>query len=169
MILIEGPDWGDATFFGNWLLAAADVDRFHREAVKAPDPNYCKAVERLEVVSELSFSWWAMHFIEELGTKGVTMSICADSQESEYIAMMSQMGFFTQTGDRYQMTVPSHVDIQTVKRSILALAETEDSDYVIHTEVFVHSLPSSEAKWWQDTLARMNDDQRLVDRAILLE
>jgi hypothetical protein len=36
-VLIEGPNWGDAKFYGKWLLAAAQAETFWKEARKDPD------------------------------------------------------------------------------------------------------------------------------------
>jgi hypothetical protein len=33
-ILIEGPRWGGAKFYGRWLLAAAEAQRLFNEATK---------------------------------------------------------------------------------------------------------------------------------------
>jgi hypothetical protein len=46
-ILVEGPEWGDAEFFGKWLLAADKANRLWNEAAK--DSNFAKRVERLRV------------------------------------------------------------------------------------------------------------------------
>ena len=33
-IVVEGPPWGDAEFYGKWLLAAAEANAFRDEAFK---------------------------------------------------------------------------------------------------------------------------------------
>jgi hypothetical protein len=33
-ILVEGPPWGDAEFYGKWLLAATEADAFRDEALR---------------------------------------------------------------------------------------------------------------------------------------
>ena len=30
-VLVEGPRWGDAEFYGNWLLAAAKAEAFGKK------------------------------------------------------------------------------------------------------------------------------------------
>ena len=35
-ILIEGPRWGDAEFYGRWLLAAAKAEALWKKAIKDP-------------------------------------------------------------------------------------------------------------------------------------
>jgi hypothetical protein len=44
-VLVEGPTWGDAQFYGEWLLAAAKAQLFWTDAVKdqqfAKELNVC--------------------------------------------------------------------------------------------------------------------------------
>jgi hypothetical protein len=54
---------------------------------------------------------------------------------------MVEMGFFTLTGDRYQMTLPTKLDMDRVKQAHLKLAGTEDENW-IHPERRVMSLRS---------------------------
>jgi hypothetical protein len=35
-ILVEGPRWGDAEFYGRWLLAAVEARRLFTEATRDP-------------------------------------------------------------------------------------------------------------------------------------
>jgi hypothetical protein len=48
-VLIEGPRWGDAEFYGNWLLAAAKANRLVQQA-EARDPEFRKAREIIEIL-----------------------------------------------------------------------------------------------------------------------
>lgn len=36
-ILVRGPSWGDALFYGEWLLAAAKAETFWKDALKDLD------------------------------------------------------------------------------------------------------------------------------------
>ena len=40
-ILVEGPSWGDAEFYGRWLLDAAKVNQLLQQA-KRDDPDFRK-------------------------------------------------------------------------------------------------------------------------------
>ncbi len=42
-ILVEGPNWGDAEFYGKWLLAAAQAETFWKEARE--DSDFYKQVQ----------------------------------------------------------------------------------------------------------------------------
>src|SRR5689334_1386182 len=46
-ILIEGPRWGDAEFYGKWLLMAAKAQTLWKEAYA--DPEFESRVDRLTV------------------------------------------------------------------------------------------------------------------------
>ena len=43
-ILVEGPSWGDAEFYGRWLLDAAKVNQLLQQA-KRDDPDFRKAID----------------------------------------------------------------------------------------------------------------------------
>ena len=47
-ILIEGPRWGDAEFYGRWLLAAAKAEALWKEAIS--DPSFEKRIELVKVL-----------------------------------------------------------------------------------------------------------------------
>ena len=56
-ILIEGPKWGDAEFYGNWLLMAAKAEALWKEAVN--DPSFDDQVMRLMVADIPDFGMGA--------------------------------------------------------------------------------------------------------------
>ena len=80
---------------------------------------------------------------------------------------MAEMGFFTLTGDRYQMTLPTNLDLDTVKQACLKLAETKDEDW-IHPQRLVVAMPRSQAEKYQRLLRNVSQAQRLADRRALL-
>lgn len=47
-ILVEGPKWGNAEFYGEWLRAAAKAEALWNKALE--DPDFEKKVERLSVI-----------------------------------------------------------------------------------------------------------------------
>ena len=53
-ILIEGPRWGDAEFYGRWLLAAAKAEALWKEAIS--DPSFQKQIEVVKVLVIPDFS-----------------------------------------------------------------------------------------------------------------
>ena len=73
--------------------------------------------------------------------------------------LMAEMGFFVQTGKRYQMTVPEKLNTEIVKQAHLKLAATEDENW-IHPERLVVDMPYSEAQKYQ--LHNLPQDQRPI-------
>jgi hypothetical protein len=82
---------------------------------------------------------------------------------------MTEMGFFVRTGQRYQMTIPTRLDIHKLKSAMLKLAQTEDEEYYLHPEYLVATMPYAEAEAWQHRLRDMDQDRRHADRLLLLE
>lgn len=165
-LLIEGPRWGDAAFYGGWLLEAAKANKLWIEGKR--DPVFAKQVERLEVCYFLDFGVMATILLRKLLGLS-TMIVALDSEDAETVAMMAGMGFFVLTGERYQMTVPTKLDLATVKRALLDLTETEDSECMFHPERLVATMSRSSAVAWQDRLGDMDEDLRVADRHLLLE
>jgi hypothetical protein len=44
-VLIQGPKWGDAQFYGGWLLAASKAETFWKEAYA--DPDFKKQIDHV--------------------------------------------------------------------------------------------------------------------------
>ena len=139
-ILVEGPSWGDAEFYGRWLLDAAKANELLQKA-KRDDSELRKAIDALEMVRYLDFGIMATVFVSQFTDKKFhTFVVNADSVDLIEFVLMAEMGFFTLTGDRYQMTTPSNLDMDKVKRAHLKLARTEDENW-IHPERLVVDIP----------------------------
>jgi len=166
-ILVEGPSWGDAEFYGRWLLDAAKVNQLLQQA-KRDDPDFRKAIDALEMVRCLDFGIMATVFVSQFTDKKFhTFVVNANSVDLIEFVLMAEMGFFALTGDRYQMTTPSNLDMDKVKQAHLKLARTEDEDW-IHPERLVVDIPYARATTYQRLLNDMNQEQRLADRRLLL-
>ena len=126
-VLIEGPRWGDAEFYGKWLSAAAEAEAFWKEAFK--DPGFKKQVERVCVVYIPDFGMTASVMLMQLKEYRTTFVVSLDSEEVEEFAMMVAMGtFFVPINQRYQMALPSRLTAAKVKAAILKYAQTESED-----------------------------------------
>jgi hypothetical protein len=166
-VLIEGPAWGDAEFYGNWLLNAAKANELLQQA-KSDDPDFRSSIDVLEVWRGLDFGIMATWFIAQFVDKNFeTFVIDPDSVELIDFVLLAEMGFFTLTGDRYQMTLPTKLDIDRIKRAHLKLAETEDEEW-IHPERLVVGMPHERVMKFERLLREMDQDQRLADRRALL-
>ena len=82
--------------------------------------------------------------------------------------MMVEMGFFVRTGERYQMVIPTRLNMKKVKTAMLKLAETEDDHYDLHPEYLVATMRYTQTKEWQARLRQMSQDHRCADRNLLL-
>ena len=88
-----------------------------------------------------------------------------DQQE---LVMMVELGFFGLTGQRYQMVIPTQLNIEMVKKAALKFAHTMDEEHFLHPEYLVATMPYTQAKEWQTRLRDMDRNQRCADRVLLL-
>ena len=166
-ILVEGPAWGDAEFYGKWLLSAAKANDLLQQA-KTDDPEFRNAIDTLEVLHGLHFGIMATVFLSYFVDKEFqTFVLNSSSEDLLSFVLMAEMGFFVQTGKRYQMTVPEKLNTEIVKQAHLKLAGSEDDEW-IHPERFAVDLPYPQAKMYQRLLREMSEKQRLADRRALL-
>ena len=166
-VLVEGPAWGDAEFYGNWLLMSAKANGLLRQA-RSDDPEFSQLIDTLEMLQCLDFGIMATVFLSQLADTNVqSFVIGLDAEDLVDFVLMVEMGFFTLTGGRYQMTVPTKLDMELVKQAHLKLAGTEDEEW-IHPERFVIDMSRERAIKFQRLLRDMDQDQRLADRRALL-
>lgn len=168
-IVVEGPSPGDARFVSQWLQEALAADAM-LASIFANEPNFRETISRLEIISCVEFGPAAMAFIT-MWLKDLTafaMDVLG-SEWGEMFSIMSELGFFTLTGDRYQITVPRGLTPDSIKLALGRLAETEDSDFVLHQELIVHTISFEAAQQWGNRLDKLPWQQRLADRDILLE
>ena len=86
----------------------------------------------------------------------------------DMLCIMTELGFYELTGDRYQMTLPARLNAAAVRNAVLKLANTMDEDEVVHPERLVVSMSRPEAKDWHRRLSKLSETARLTDRRILL-
>jgi hypothetical protein len=166
LILVEAPAWGDAKFYAQWLLDAAKANDLLHQAQKE-DPEFRERIETLEVLHCLDFGIMATVFLSQMVGKYYTFVVDTNSWDANDFVLMAEMGFFTLTGDRYQMTLPTNLDIVTVKKAHLKLADTEDKHW-IHPERLFVAMPKPRAQMYQRLLGKIGQAQRLADRKALL-
>ena len=168
-IVVEGPPWGDAEFYGKWLLAAAEANAFRDEAFK--ESGFRKKPVWDHYIPDFGLSAFLM--LMRLKEYRTSFVVGLDSKEGEEFVMMLGMGFFAPiNGHYYQMALPSYLTAEEVKGSILRYAETETEDCVLHPEylVFPTSLMSiAQAKAWQDRLRDIDEFCRNDNHSMLPE
>ena len=166
----------DAEFASRWLAAASQADRILSDHC-ITDPEFKSAIDSLGVVSAVEFSPAAMAFVHFWLDKQSAFSLnLFDLEWAQNFAFMAAAGFFSRTGQHYQMTVPDALTTETIARAMLQLAATEDNDYYLHPESILTTMTKAEAcravrsiKWpdrtqlttWSDSDAspaeRLND------------
>jgi hypothetical protein len=114
------------------------------------------------------FAVAALYMLLELREQRVTFLLRLDSEDADMFAMMTEMGCFAMTGQRYQMAIPKRLNMTKVKKALLRYAQTEDSEYILHPEHLVTAMPFLEAKAWQKRLRAMRENHRNADRHVLL-
>jgi hypothetical protein len=154
-VLVEGPSWGDAEFYGRWLLAAAEAEAFWKNAYN--DSEFLKQVDRVCVGCIPHFGISATLIMTELRQYKTSLVIDLNTEEGESFVMMVAMGFFTFSNSRYQMTIPSGLTEMQVKHAILKLAQTEDAEFMLHPEHLVTAISFAEARAWQDRMCAMDE------------
>jgi hypothetical protein len=154
--LVTGPSWGDAGFYGKWLLAASRAEKFSREAQQ--DPAFLKNIDSLTVVYDLDFSLAAtLMFMQLMEFHNHLILRADDVFKTDHFAMMASMGFFRSVGRHHHMSLPKRLQPIDVKRAILSYAETEDKEFVLHPEHLVAAMLLTEAKAHQIRLRALDE------------
>src|SRR6266436_6411042 len=167
-VLVEGPAPGDAHFLGRWLLAAAEADKLLQEQFEQ-DPSFKLTISRIELLYAFTFSPTATKCIELLMKDLTSFSLSVLDLFGEVFVVMADIGFFSRTGDRYQITIPKTVTHAKIKAALLGLVKTEDEDHILHPEHLVRCLDQREIRDWRLRLDRLPWTHRVADRNILLD
>ena len=154
-VLIEGPRIGDAAFYGEWLLAAAKADGLWKEAFTCR--SFQSQVGRLTIAYLPDFGIAASRMLSQLLEDFVSFVIPLDEGvDQQELVMMVELGFFGLTGQRYQMVIPTQLNIEMVKKAALKFAHTMDEEHFLHPEYLVATMPYTQAKEWQTRLRDMD-------------
>jgi hypothetical protein len=162
-VLVEGPAWGNADFYGHWLLEAAKAQRLLDQA-RRDDAAFDEALDTtIELFYCLDYGMLATAFLSQFAKDNQMQSFIFDIAYFDpiHFSLMAEMGFFALTGDRYQMILPQNLSMEQVKQAHLELAGTEHWPDPV-------AIPHGRAIQLQRLLGEMNQDQRLADRRLLL-
>ena len=111
-ILVEGPRWADIKFYARWLLAVARADEFWKKAIK--DPVFKKQVDRLLVDTIPDFRIGATVMLSRLEKNSASFVVQINNEdEGVEFVMLAEMGLFIRTGQRYQMVVPTRLNMES--------------------------------------------------------
>jgi hypothetical protein len=169
-ILVEGPRWADAEFYGKWLLMATKAQALWEKAIKYA--HFKKQIELLTAIYIPQFDLSASLFLFQLKKNLVSFTIPLHGEdwgELDQFTLMAEMGFFVLTAGRYQMAIPAKLNMNLVKSAALSYAKTEVEDEGLHPEYLVTTMPYAQAEEWQTRLRDMNEEQRCAERAVLLD
>jgi hypothetical protein len=154
-VLVQGPAWGDAQFYGQWLLAAGKAEAFWKEAYA--DQDFKQQIDRVCDAYNPDFGIAATVMIMQLREYRTTLLLELNSEDGDDFAMMAEMGFFAHGNALYQMTLPSSLTLEKVKAAIFKFAKTEDDEFTLHPEYLVTAMPLSEATTLQNRLRAITD------------
>jgi hypothetical protein len=59
---------------------------------------------------------------------------------------MAELGFFSSTGNRFQLTIPRDISGMKIERALLKLLSTEDDEYQLYPEFLVWENMLSKTK-----------------------
>jgi hypothetical protein len=167
-LLVEGPGCGDAEFTCQWIQSAIDADRLLKQQFSG-DLSFRPNIDRREVARLIEFGPAAMAFVgmwlSQVGTFSLDLLDC---EWAEMFCVMALVGFFTQTGERYQMTVPKDLKAERIRDALIRLAETEDTGQYVHPEKLLNPMTLKQMFVWKERLDRMTSQNRLADRDSLL-
>jgi hypothetical protein len=154
-ILVQGPRWGDALFYGEWLLAAAKAETFWKHALK--DPHFKKQVEPVHVCYIPDFGIAATAMIVRLSDHSTSFLLDMNREGIDEFVMMAGMGLFAQHEQRYRMAVPTEMTAEEVRTSIPSYAKTQDDQFELHPEYLVTGMPYSRALGLQARLHAIDE------------
>jgi hypothetical protein len=154
-VLVQGPSWGDAQFYGEWLLAAARAEAYRKES--CADENFKRLMDRVCAAHVPDFGVAATFMIMQLKEYLTTFLIELNSIDGDDFTMMAEMGFFEQRDTHYQMVLPSSLTLEKVKAAIFKYSKTEDDEFMLHPEYLVTAMPLSEATTLQRRLRAIHD------------
>jgi hypothetical protein len=158
----DGPDWGDARFIADWLSAVLAADS-KIETYLVEHPKFRSRISRLEVESPIEFRPAAMFLLAEwLQPRGEAayvwdISFHVDIEQdwcAELFAIMANIGFFELKGQHYKMSIPKSLEMTVVRKTLLRLARTEDSNYYLYPERLLHTMSWPDAERCKANLRR---------------
>jgi hypothetical protein len=167
-VVVEGPSCGDAEFIRDWLNAAVKSDQVLQLLFEL-HPGFRRSISRLETMYSIEFATAATAFVRKWLKDRQTFSLnLRDSMWIEIFTIMVGVGFFTRTGGRYQMVVPSFIGVNPIIQASLRYAESEDADYFLHPERHLVTVTGYQAKFLRQKLSSMDLGARLAERERLL-
>ena len=94
-VLVEGPAWGDAQFYGEWLLAAAQAQAFWKQAIQDQQfaREFASHCERTRLFYKPDFDLAASLMLMELSGRCSSFLFDLEGELGEEFGIMVSMGF----------------------------------------------------------------------------
>ena len=108
VVLVETPRWGDAKFFGRWLVAAAEAQQALENAL-ASDRDLWWRIEYPRGPFRMQLDVNAMYYLRRLCDSSCSFVVYMNSPDGQIFFVLVQMGLFVQTGTRYRMIIPKSI------------------------------------------------------------
>jgi hypothetical protein len=143
-VVVEGPTWGDARFYGEWLLTASKAQELWKEALRGSE--FAEQAERVCVCYEPDFGITAAIMLMNLRGHWTSFVLDLQTEDGDDFAMMFCMGFFIRRGRICRMAVPPLLNLSKLKNAILTFVTTQDPDYILHPEYLLPSMSAASAK-----------------------
>jgi hypothetical protein len=166
--VVEGPRWGDASFYAQWMLSVAELDKLVQRLRTDDEVFQFVAQQTVELSVQWDFGLEALLLLGEFA-EGACFVLDLASERAVPFTVMAELGFFVQTGAQYQMTLPRELSQEAVKTAYRRLAATDDHLDGVHPERLMVSVDYQFAKSRLDRLAHASEQIRLREREALLD
>ncbi len=125
-ILFDMSHWGDVNFFTDWVSACATATALWRQGAKDDPTVYSTIgtlmrVENSGMIDRLDFRHDALTLICAMNERD---QLRLESHLGCSFAMLFALGMFKYDGERFEMTIPTTQDVESVKRSVLQCLES---------------------------------------------
>ncbi len=148
-VAIEAPPLG-LEDPGAWLQTAKRLQKVW--LMLCEDKGFAHQIFRLRMFTEPEFSIGGLELLAKIERasryRRSLIKICLADQEAQEIVIFVAAGLLKLVNGRYQLAVPCDIDMGAVRVACLALAATEDEEYVLHPEALVMAVPMQSSFRW---------------------
>ena len=176
-VVIEGPSPDDVDFTIGWLEAARTAGLlWHDHAWENPEADelwdklcsFNSLYEPPDQRPDLDFGAAAMAFVRKwLKNRASFVLNVSGSRWPENFCLMVFAGFFVQTGDRYQMTIPGVIDMAKIHDELSDWLKRLDQENLNPKDI-LRTLTQRDARSCEARLRHIDVAARVADRATLL-
>jgi hypothetical protein len=147
--LVEGAGFGDANFYGKWLMAAAKAESLWKSIQH--DEQFFGLT--WDTIPDLGVG--AIDILSRIKNNYCVISLRPTQEMVEWpimleFVLMTELGLLTLKGNHYLITIPpDEPGIDGVRAAALKLTETGDDDTTAYPERFITTMTRFEAERWR--------------------